>query len=54
MALMGYVPGSGLGKDGSGRVEPVPAYVYPAGVSLGEHLKQIPAAIVVPTIFEVK
>lgn len=34
MAAMGYVPGTGLGRDGEGRVEPVPAYLYPARVSL--------------------
>lgn len=36
MAKMGYVIGTGLGPTGEGRVEPVSAYVYPQGVSLGE------------------
>ena len=31
---MGYTPGKGLGKEGEGRVDPVPAYLYPPGVSL--------------------
>lgn len=35
MEKMGYVVGSGLGREGEGRVEPVTAYVYPQGVSLG-------------------
>lgn len=35
MAKMGYIHGSGLGKDGIGRVEPVSAVVLPAGKSLG-------------------
>ena len=34
MAKMGYVVGSGLGKRADGRVEPVPAMVYPTGKSL--------------------
>lgn len=34
MEKMGYVIGTGLGRDGTGRVEPVEAYVYPQGVSL--------------------
>ena len=29
MAAMGYVTGRGLGKEGEGRVLPVPATVYP-------------------------
>lgn len=36
MSKMGYVVGTGLGPDGEGRVDPVVAYVYPQGVSLGE------------------
>ena len=35
MAQMGYVVGKGLGPEGKGRVDPVPAYAYPQGVSLG-------------------
>ncbi|KAG0713254.1 Zinc finger CCCH-type with G patch domain-containing protein [Chionoecetes opilio] len=34
MRKMGYIVGSGLGREGEGRVEPVTAYVYPQGVSL--------------------
>ncbi|KAF2351551.1 Zinc finger CCCH-type [Trinorchestia longiramus] len=34
MLLMGYVAGTGLGRHQEGRVEPVPAYLYPPGVSL--------------------
>ncbi|KAA0203430.1 hypothetical protein HAZT_HAZT009646 [Hyalella azteca] len=34
MSLMGYVAGAGLGRRQEGRVEPVPAYLYPPGVSL--------------------
>ncbi len=34
MAKMGYVFGQGLGKQGEGRVEPVPTLVFPAGRSL--------------------
>lgn len=34
MLKMGYVVGTGLGREGEGRVEPVTAYVYPQGVSL--------------------
>lgn len=36
MEKMGYVVGTGLGPQGEGRVEPVTAYVYPQGVSLGK------------------
>lgn len=32
---MGYIHGSGLGKNGLGRVDPVPATVFPPGKSLG-------------------
>lgn len=35
MAKMGYIFGSGLGRDGSGRTEPVSAVVLPPGKSLG-------------------
>lgn len=34
MAQMGYVTGSGLGKFGEGRIEPVEAVILPAGKSL--------------------
>ncbi|KAF6028292.1 ZGPAT [Bugula neritina] len=34
MALMGYKPGEGLGKDSQGRVEPVPILKLPPGKSL--------------------
>lgn len=36
MAKMGYVHGSGLGKEGEGRIEPVEAMVFPPGRSLGK------------------
>lgn len=35
MAKMGYVTGTGLGKHGDGRLEPVEAVVLPVGKSLG-------------------
>ena len=35
MAKMGYVYGSGLGRGGEGRTEPVQAMVFPPGRSLG-------------------
>ena len=35
MAKMGYVHGTGLGKEGEGRTEPVEAMVFPPGRSLG-------------------
>lgn len=38
MEKMGYVAGSGLGKEGEGRLEPVQAMVFPAGRSLGKIL----------------
>lgn len=34
MAQMGYVMGTGLGRNGEGRLEPVEALVFPAGKSL--------------------
>jgi hypothetical protein len=34
MASMGYVMGAGLGKRSEGRIEPVPAMLYPPGRSL--------------------
>ncbi|KDR13643.1 zinc finger CCCH-type with G patch domain-containing protein [Zootermopsis nevadensis] len=34
MVQMGYVMGTGLGKNGEGRLEPVEAVVFPAGKSL--------------------
>ncbi|CAL4191153.1 unnamed protein product, partial [Meganyctiphanes norvegica] len=43
MIKMGYVIGTGLGSDGSGRVEPVEAYVYPKGVSL-DHCMELKEA----------
>lgn len=36
MAQMGYITGTGLGKDSKGRLEPVEALVLPQGKSLGE------------------
>jgi len=35
MSKMGYIHGSGLGVNRDGRVEPVPAVIYPTGKSLG-------------------
>jgi hypothetical protein len=37
MAQMGYVMGTGLGRNGEGRLEPVEALVFPAGKSLGKY-----------------
>ena len=34
MTKMGYEPGKGLGKDGEGRVEPVPIQLLPQGTML--------------------
>jgi hypothetical protein len=34
MASMGYIHGTGLGKDSGGRVEPVPIMIYPSGCSI--------------------
>ena len=34
MAKMGYVLGTGLGKNGEGRVDPVDAVIVPLGISL--------------------
>ena len=31
MAKMGYEPGKGLGKDGEGRVQPIPIQLLPQG-----------------------
>lgn len=44
MAKMGYVLGSGLGREGEGRLEPVQAMVFPPGRSLGNtfpHFKSL-------------
>lgn len=38
MMQMGYVVGTGLGKRGDGRIQPVEATVLPAGKSLGSRL----------------
>ncbi len=35
MQKMGYVFGEGLGRDGEGRIDPVKAFVFPPGRSLG-------------------
>ena len=35
MAKMGYVYGSGLGKEKNGRIDPIEAMVFPPGRSLG-------------------
>ena len=37
MAQMGYVVGTGLGRNGEGRLEPVEALVFPPGKSLGKY-----------------
>jgi hypothetical protein len=37
MARMGYVMGTGLGRNGEGRVEPVEALIFPPGKSLGKY-----------------
>lgn len=34
LTKMGYIPGQGLGRDGEGRVEPVPIQLLPQGKSL--------------------
>ena len=34
MASMGYIHGTGLGKQSEGRVEPVPIMIYPSGCSI--------------------
>jgi hypothetical protein len=39
MMQMGYVIGTGLGKHGDGRIEPVEATVLPAGKSLGIYIE---------------
>lgn len=41
MVQMGYVMGTGLGKNGEGRLEPVEAVVFPAGKSLGMYDSQL-------------
>lgn len=41
MTKMGYVYGSGLGKEGEGRIEPVQAVVFPPGRSLGTYIQVI-------------
>ena len=38
MTKMGYVYGSGLVKEGEGRIEPVQAVVFPPGRSLGMYI----------------
>ena len=38
MAKMGYVHGSGLGKEKEGRIDPIEAVIYPPGRSLGNGL----------------
>ena len=35
MLAMGWQVGQGLGREGQGRVEPVPAWFYPPGRGLG-------------------
>lgn len=37
MASMGYIAGTGLGKHGEGRLEPITATVLPPGKSLGKY-----------------
>lgn len=37
MAQMGYIIGTGLGKEADGRIDPVEATVLPAGKSLGKN-----------------
>ena len=44
MAQMGYVAGTGLGKHGEGRLEPVEVMVFPTGKSLGELIMLTPHA----------
>ena len=51
MCKMGYIVGTGLGPNGSGRVDPVQAYVYPQGVSLGKFLKICYKFIIFKIIF---
>lgn len=36
MQQMGYVVGTGLGKNAEGRIDPVTAVILPAGKSLGK------------------
>lgn len=39
MASMGYIAGTGLGKNSDGKVDPVEAVVFPTGKSLGNSIK---------------
>ncbi|XP_065200401.1 zinc finger CCCH-type with G patch domain-containing protein [Planococcus citri] len=52
MAKMGYVVGTGLGKRGEGRVEPVAAVVLPPGKSLDHCMKLREAAGGDPNLFK--
>lgn len=38
MAKMGYIIGTGLGKNAEGRIDPVTAVILPAGKSLGKNV----------------
>lgn len=40
MQKMGYIVGTGLGKNLEGRIDPVTAVILPAGKSLGELKKR--------------
>lgn len=37
MQKMGYIFGTGLGKNAEGRIDPVTAVILPRGKSLGKH-----------------